>query len=226
MKHIILIPAFKPDEKLINLLKSIPKTFDVIVVDDGSKEAYHEIFNRCREYAHVISYQGNRGKGYALKTGLSYIENKYQDYIIVTMDCDGQHKIEDAIKLCDYVETNPDTLALGRRTWNKETPLKSRIGNYITRRVYYHVTRLKIYDTQTGLRAFSNKLSDYMLNTPGNRYEYEMNVLLNLNNKNIKYHEIPISTIYFDKNRGSHFKIIKDSYRIYKAIFKWKKYNN
>ena len=225
MKYIILIPTLKPDQTLISLLKIIDKKFDIIIVDDGSGEKYQPIFNEAKKYAHVISYEENKGKGYALKTGLKYIKDNYETYIVVTMDSDGQHTIKDAIKLCNFVNDNPNTLALGKRKWDKHTPLRSRFGNYITRRIYRKFTKLAIYDTQTGLRAFSNELIDYMLNIAGNRYEYEMNVLLNLHKNNIKYQEIPISTIYPDKNKTSHFHSLKDSYKIYKAIFKWKKNN-
>ena len=225
MKYIILIPALEPDQKLISLLQSIDKKFDAIVIDDGSGAKYYSIFNEAKKYAYVISYEENKGKGYALKTGLKYIKDKYENYIVVTMDCDGQHTIKDAITLCDFVNNNRSTLALGKREWDKHTPIRSRIGNYLTRKIYQKTTELTIYDTQTGLRAFSNKLIDYMLNTEGNRYEYEMNVLLNLRQHNIKCQEIPISTIYINKNKTSHFHPLKDSYKVYKAIFKWQRKN-
>ena len=133
MKYIILIPAYEPDEKLINLLKTIDKNYAIIVVNDGSDNNYKSIFDEAKKYAHVISYKENKGKGYALKEGLKYIKDNYNDYIVATMDCDGQHKITDAIKLCDYVCNHKDTIALGKREWDKTTPLKSRIGNTITR---------------------------------------------------------------------------------------------
>ena len=62
-----------------------------------------------------------------------------------------------------------------------------------------------------------------MLKHSGNRYEYEMNVLLNLKRNKIKYHEIALKTIYINKNETSHFNAFKDSYLIYKEILKNKK---
>ena len=228
MKYIILIPAYEPNSKLLKLLKEIDNKYPAIVVNDGSNRFYNDIFNAAKKYAHVLSYDKNMGKGYALKTGLNYIEDTYNDnYIVVTMDADGQHKLSDAIKLCEYASQNLETLVIGKRDWAKEMPLRSRIGNTITRNIFNKVTKLKIYDTQSGLRAFSYKLNEYMLSINGNRYEYEMNVLLNLKNNNIKYHEIPITTIYIDNNKDSHFNPIKDSYKVYKVIYKWQhKYKN
>lgn len=100
-------------------------------------------------------------------------------------------------------------------------PPRSRFGNTITRCVYSLSTRLHIHDTQTGLRAFSGELLPVLLEISGERYEYEMNVLLEFARKGIHIEEIPISTIYFNNNDGSHFDTLKDSYRIYKEILKY-----
>lgn len=223
MKYIILIPAYEPDDKLIQLLKVIDNKYTTIIVDDGSGDGYKKIFKEAKKYAHVITYEVNMGKGYALKSGIKYIDENYHNYVIVTMDCDMQHDINDAIKLCNYASKHADTLVLGKRTWDKTMPVRSRIGNSITRFVFKMNTGLKIYDTQTGLRAFSNQLTDYMLKNTGNRYEYEMNVLLNLKKNKIRYHEIVIKTIYINKNATSHFNAFKDSYLIYKEILKNKR---
>lgn len=221
--NIILIPAYEPDNNLVNLVKKLSnENVDIVVVDDGSGTNYTQIFDKCKEYAKVISYGVNEGKGYALKTGFKYIKDNYQEpYIIVTMDCDGQHTIKDAKKLIKEVSQNKDTLLLGKRIRNGKIPLRSRIGNSITRFVYKITTGLDVYDTQTGLRSFSYELMDYMINIDGNRYEYEMNVLLRCAKDKVKIKEIVIDTIYIDNNSASHFNGMKDSYRIYKNIIKF-----
>ena len=215
-KIVVLIPSYEPDEKLIKLVKKIK--YDTVVVNDGSNNSYDNIFNEVKEHAKVISYKENMGKGYALKKGLKYIKDKYKsNYIVVTMDSDGQHSVSDIEKLVNKVEYN--TLILGKRLRGYSTPLRSYLGNSITRLIYRLVSKKDIYDTQTGFRAFNNTLTDYMLNIPGNRYEYEMNVLLYLND--IKVIEEEIETIYIENNKNSHFDGIKDSIRIYKQIIKF-----
>lgn len=222
-KNIVLIPAYEPEEKLIHLVEDLSKEkLDILVVDDGSGLKYKEIFNSCKVNAKVISYKTNKGKGYALKTGLKYIQQNYKKpYILVTMDSDGQHTIKDAKKLIKECINNKDTLYLGKRKRNEKTPIKSRIGNGITRLIYKIVAKVEIYDTQTGLRAFSNELIDYMIEIEGNRFEYELNVLLKCAKDKIKMKEIDIETIYINNNSGTHFNALKDSYRIYKDIIKF-----
>ena len=223
MKEVILIPSFEPDNRLIELIESINKErFDIIVIDDGSGERYKDIFKKIENDVTLISYDKNMGKGYALKKGIQYIKENYRDnYLIVTVDSDGQHKIDDAMKLCDYVKKNLDTYVLGKRKRGKNTPFRSMIGNSITKFVYYMVSGVNIYDTQTGLRCFSSNLTDFMLSIPGNRFEYEMNVLLSAPKSGFLLHEIEIKTIYIDKNKKSHFKTLKDAYIIYKSIMKY-----
>jgi len=221
-KVIILIPSYEPDEKLVSLVDNLSKEdMDVIIVDDGSVKNYKDIFTSCKEYAKVISYKENKGKGHALKTGLKYIKDNFKEpYIVVTMDSDGQHTIKDAKKIIKELLKSRKGLILGKRIRNEKTPLRSKIGNSITKFVYKITTGLDVYDTQTGLRAFSDDLIDLLLEIEGNRFEYEMNVLLKCAIEGIKIKEIEISTIYLDNNSGTHFNAIKDSYRIYKDIIK------
>ena len=220
-EYIALISAYKPDDTLKSVVEDLKSyNFKIIIVDDGSDNEYKKYLDV--DVDKVISYDTNMGKGYALKTGFKYIKENYNNYIVVCVDCDGQHKADDAYKLCEYIKENPNDLAIGKRLRKKNVPLRSKIGNAITRFVFFSVTLRHIYDTQSGLRAFSNYLMDYMLNISGNRFEYEMNVLLNLNKNHIKHKEIEIKTIYINNNRGSHFKVFKDSFRIYKQIIKFR----
>ena len=222
MLRISLIPAYRPDDRLINLVDDlIENDFKVIVVNDGSGSEYDDIFDKIRDKVLVLSYDINRGKGYALKYGMKHILKHYKNYILVTMDCDGQHTVKDAIKLCDYIKEHDDELVIGKRVRSKKTPIRSRIGNVITMMIYNLITGISIYDTQTGLRCFSNKLMDLIININGDRYEYEMNMLLQLPDNNIKITEIEIETIYFNNNNKSHFQTLKDSFRIYKQIIKF-----
>ena len=222
MLKIALVPSYEPDFRLKDLvIELINHQFQVIVINDGSNDNYNEIYKSIKGKATVLEYKINKGKGYALKYGFNYIKENYKNYIVVTMDSDGQHTVSDAIKLCNYVNKHPNELVIGKRIQNKKTPLRSRIGNGITRGIYQFITGLNVYDTQTGLRCFSDKLMEFHLNIEGNRYEYEMNVLLMTAKNNIKITEIEIETIYIDNNSGSHFHTIKDSYKVYKQIIKF-----
>jgi putative flippase GtrA len=97
-------------------------------------------------------------------------------------------------------------------------PLKSRLGNAITRQVFNFLSGQRVRDTQTGLRGLPASALPDMLELPGDRYEYEMNMLLEASRYSLKLREIDIETVYINNNSGSHFNPLKDSWRIYKSI--------
>ena len=219
--RIALIPAYQPEPILIDIVQSLKSAgLQIIVVDDGSGAPYAPIFKAVEKSAVLLAYSQNAGKGHALKTGLRYINDNFEEpYTVVTLDADGQHHIPDALRVCDAAEQHPDSLVLGSRLMQKNAPLRSRFGNSLTRFVFRLVTHMRIYDTQTGLRAFSQKLLPFLSAIHGDRYEYEMNVLLEASREKIPMTEIAISTIYIDANAGSHFNALRDSAKIYREIF-------
>ena len=221
--RIALIPAYEPEAILPGLLQNVRNAgLTAIVVDDGSGDAFFDILKQAAEFAVVLTHPENYGKGRAIKTGLQYIEKHFgDDYTVVTMDADGQHQVSDAIRICEVAERQPDTLILGSRELRGNVPPRSRFGNTVTRNVYSLSMGLRLHDTQTGLRAFSATLLLSLLDVEGERYEYEMNVLLDFAREKIPIKEVSISTIYINNNAGSHFDTLKDSYRIYKEIFKF-----
>lgn len=221
-KRIALIPSYEPDGALLQVVSELlTHPFIVVVVNDGSNSSFNEIFKQLPSEVHYLSYKENHGKGYALKYGFKYIRDYLKlDTTVVTMDSDGQHKVKDAIRICDACE-QVGGLVLGSRYFGKGTPFKSRFGNFMARTSFLISTRHKIYDTQTGLRAFNTSLLDMLIHVKGNRYEYEMNVLLEAIRQEVPINEERIETIYLDNNSGTHYNPFKDTWRIFKEVIKF-----
>jgi putative flippase GtrA len=110
---------------------------------------------------------------------------------------------------------------MGCRKFTGNIPARSKFGNEITKKVFSLASGVKVSDTQTGLRGFSNEMIPFLLEVSGDRYEYEMNMLLECAKEKIQFFEVPIETVYIDSNESSHFNPIKDSVRIYKDILKF-----
>ncbi len=218
---IVVIPAYQPDEKLFGLVEEIRRDtpYSVIIVDDGSDAACAALFARLEPMATVLRHESNRGKGAAIKTALAYIQESCADTQgVVTVDADGQHLVPDIVSVCRRLLSRPDALVLGSRRFTGRVPFKSRAGNAITRLVFRLSTGVKVYDTQTGLRAFSMARIPMMLAMQGERYEYEINVLLYATRHRVPIVEVTIETVYIDKNASSHFNPVRDAWRIYKMI--------
>lgn len=223
---IVVIPAYEPDDKLLDVLTAFQARpdFTQIVVDDGSSAACQPIFDAVegRERVVLLRHPSNRGKGAALKTAFTYIRDHFPETEgIVTVDADGQHLFSDTLAICDVWQKHPDALVTGSRRFTGNVPFKSRWGNGITRGVFHVCTGVKVYDTQTGLRAFGAVRIDEMLGLRGDRYEFEINQLLYCTRNKIDILEVPIETVYLDDNKSSHFHAVKDSWRIYKQLFRY-----
>lgn len=222
----VIIPAYNPEEKLfIGFAKELIQKFSkILVVNDGSKRECDFIFEEIKKLnIKVIKHNVNLGKGRALKTAFNEVLNSFPECIgSVCADCDGQHSVQDIIKCAEKLKQNPNNLILGSRDFNQSNiPSKSRYGNKLTRTIFKIFIGLNIQDTQTGLRAMGKELMKLFMNIKGERYEYETNMLIECKNKNIKIDEVTISTIYIEKNKGSHFNPIKDSFSIYKMFGKY-----
>ena len=223
-KAVILIPSLDPDGRLPAYVRKLKEGgfARIIIVDDGSGDAYRTIFEEAGtvEDTVVLHHKVNQGKGIALKTGYRYIMENYP-YIsgVITADADGQHTVADCLHLAEELESEKRALYLGSRDFNLENvPPKSRSGNKITSAVFKLLYGQYLPDTQTGLRAFRKEELPFMAQVEGERYEYEMKVLIACSRAGIPMIPVTIETIYENDNEGTHFHPIKDSWRIYKVI--------
>lgn len=225
----IIIPSLDPDNKLLHLLKDLKDSGykHIFVVNDGSGEGYTEYYQKAvTDYDCVLlTHQVNWGKGRALKTAFNHILTDYPAIkSVVTVDSDGQHRIEDIEKCYQASIENEGALIMGCRNFSKETgdiPFRSRFGNVMTCKVLKMFCGISLSDTQTGLRGISRSLMKKFLTVDGERFEYEMNMILETKELGISIVEVPIQTIYIEENETSHFNPLKDSLRIYSLFAKF-----
>ena len=79
---------------------------------------------------------------------------------------------------------------------------------------------IRLSDTQTGLRAVPASLFPELLQVRGDRFEYETNMLLQMERMGIAFVEQPIATVYDKEEYSSHYNAVKDSWRIFKIMAK------
>lgn len=216
---IVLLPSYQPEETLVNLSRGLSlEGFFVLVVDDGSGEKYSDIFNKCKQYATVIGYEKNQGKGHAIKYGYKYCLDNLKDYkYVVTADGDGQHRIDDIVRIANRVKQKNVSI-IGVRKFDVKVPIKSKLGNMLSKFNQSLVTARYMHDNQCGLRAFPYSILPDMIEIFGSRYEYEMNVLTYLQIKELPFECLRIQTIYENNNSGSHFRPVQDTLRINSSI--------
>lgn len=214
-QYIALIPAYNPTSILCDLVRNFCNAgFSIVVVNDGSKDDCSSIFEECFSRATVLHHPRNAGKGQALKTGLSYIYSNFApDSVVVTVDANGQHAVEDALTICQLAAQHNRSLVLGRRSFDKDTPLRCRFRNKLTALMFYQSTGLRLQDPASGLRAIAHSLIPALLRVYGQRYDYEMNVLLHLTYEKMRILEYPVKTPYSEQYSIMHFKMVKEVFQ-------------
>ena len=221
---VLVIPAYEPDDRMLTLMETLKEAqiSPVVFVDDGSGPDYRHYFEIAeKKYGYtVLVHAVNLGKGRALKTAFNYVLNTYPDVVgVVTADSDGQHTVAD-IQACEKaLVENPNHLILGVRNFDgKDIPWKSVFGNKLTCSICKWLCGVSVSDTQTGLRGISCAYMKKLMETSGERFEFETNMLIDTKDY-CEITEVPIETIYDSvENHVTHFDPIRDSIRIYKIF--------
>lgn len=199
---IILIPAYEPGAHLLELIGTIHAAdpgLTLVVVDDGSGPAYRHIFDgAARLGCRVISYPVNRGKGHALKAGFGFIAGHFPGQDVVCADSDGQHSVVDILRVAERAGGTTTAMVLGSRSFAGDVPARSRFGNAATRWLFRLATGERVQDTQTGLRGYPATMLPWLRSVRGERYEYELNVLLEAKAAGYGIDSVDIATIYLN----------------------------
>jgi glycosyltransferase involved in cell wall biosynthesis len=220
-----VVPAYRPSAALLELIEALAGIGNpIILVDDGSGPEFEAVFARAAALPGVrlLRHEANRGKGAALKTGMGWALENHPDLSgVVTADADGQHHPDDVARVSETLLDSKGALVLGSRTFDGAAPLRSRIGNVLTRGVMHLLLGRKLRDTQTGLRGIPAAMLPQVLQLEANGYEFELEMLILAHHASIPVVEQPIRTIYEAGNPSSHFNPLVDSMKIYFVLLRF-----
>ncbi len=201
MGVVIVIPAYNEEKTIGRVISDINKVmdntsyeYDILVVDDGSRDRTAKIAKESG--AVVYSHPFNYGLADAFRTGMKRALAMDAD-IIVHTDADRQYLAKDIPRLIKEVEAGYD-LVLGSRFRGRieSMPLVKRIGNIAFSRVVSNITRRKITDAQTGLRAFTKQVAKIKINS---NHTYTQEQIIHAVKQKFSVKEIPV---YFAKRDG------------------------
>ncbi|MDR1041201.1 MAG: bifunctional glycosyltransferase family 2/GtrA family protein [Deltaproteobacteria bacterium] len=223
-----LVPAYRPDGKLLRTVEGLAESGDfarIVVVDDGSPPECEPVFESLAAMAEVTvaRHAVNRGKGQALKTGLNLylLESAPESPGIVCCDADGQHLPRDVVKVA-RAGAESGTFALGVRSFGKETPFRSLLGNVVTRAFFALFTGFRIRDTQTGLRFIPRRQAGFFIRVPYDRFDYEFAALIDaVSELKANILQVPIETVYIEGNVSSHYRPFRDSLTVCRVFLRF-----
>ncbi len=212
ISHCIIIATYNNDKTLDSVItRTLAVCSDVIIINDGSTDATSSILQNYPNI-HLISYNVNVGKGYALALGFKKALELGFDYAI-SIDSDAQHYPEDIPKLVDKLREDPGKVIMGSRNMSQaDVPSKSSFGNKFSNFWFWAETGITLSDTQTGFRAYPlENIKNMQFFT--SKFEFEIEVIVRLAWQNVKFAEVPVKVDY-PKDRVSHFRPFKDFGRI------------
>lgn len=219
----VVIPAYRPTNNLTDYVQALLKTGipHIIVIDDGNSEEYDTLFNKIERINKVIllRHKTNLGKGAGLKTAFKYIlSHNLNIEAVVTADADGQHLVEDVVRVGNHlIKTGADAVFGVRDFKQDNVPFRSWLGNFLASNIFKLLSGYYIHDTQTGLRGIAIDELDWLSELSGNRFDYESLMLVYLTKQNKYIEEVTISTIY-DENHQSNFDTFSDTFHIAKLV--------
>ena len=216
MKIALVIPAYNEAKRIDKFLKSLSGIgLPAVVVDDGSKDKTFEIVNKYP--VNVIKHRINLGKGAAIKTGCDAAFSLGADAIIM-MDSDGQHNIDDLQKFVKALQTNNYDVVFGSRNMGMGVPFVRFAGNKMASILVRLLFGAYVSDLLCGYRAFTKEAySKLVWQSLG--YEIETEMVINVAKNRLRYCEVPVETIYYEKFKGV---TVFDGINIFMDIFRWR----
>lgn len=211
---IVILPTYNNSGTLEKVIRDVLSySYPLLIVNDGSTDGTSEILNNFPEIQ-KIEYIRNRGKGYALKTGLAAATEQGYRYA-VTIDADGQHFASDISVFIEEIEKTPDNLLIGSRNLESENmPGKNTFANRFSNFWFRIETGVKLTDTQSGFRLYPLKKIKG-IKTFTTKYEYELELIVRAVWKGITVRNIPVNVYYPPQDeRVSHFRPFRDFTRI------------
>ena len=217
----IIIPSYNEEKSIIKVLERISNVitkdvvYEVIVIDDGSTDKTLEVLkSNSHLYNHLLTYNVNKGKGYAVKMGLKEANGEY----IIFQDADLEY---DPIEINNFHEIiekfKPDLIIGSRFNYSKYTRshnILNKFGNKLITllfNLFYNTTFTDIYSCYACFKAKLLIVSD--LKTYG--FEQHAEILSKIIKKGKLFYEIPISYNGRTFEEGKKIKF----YHIFKVIY-------
>ena len=203
MKITVGLPAYNEEKNIAKIIVKLKKIADqIIVCDDGSTDSTSIIAESLG--AIVIKHPKNLGYGSAIRS--IFLKSKeINSEVLVTIDADGQHKIEDIEKVAKPVVDGQADISIGSRFLEEgdNAPKYRKLGINIITKVTNSSLSEKITDAQSGFRAYNNKVLQSL--TPSDSgMGISTEILIKSSNLGLKIAEVPTEIQYEGKTSSQN----------------------
>ncbi|MCK5749970.1 MAG: glycosyltransferase family 2 protein [Oricola sp.] len=189
-----VVPAFNEAAVIGDVVKSLAPYGKVIVIDDGSRDQTGSTAEDAG--AILLRHLINRGQGAALQTGLAFAHMNAAKTVI-TFDADGQHRIEDALRMAARLDAEGLDIVLGSRFLGdtENMPFMRRMVLSLAVLFTRATTGLRVTDAHNGLRAMTGAAAG-LIRLRQDRMAHASELLSEVAKKNLRYAEEPVTIRY------------------------------
>jgi glycosyltransferase involved in cell wall biosynthesis len=194
----LIVPVFNEAAVIGDVVREALATFpNIVCVDDGSRDASADRIRTSG--AHLVRHPMNLGQGGALQTGIEYARSRPGAAYFVTFDADGQHQVDDVVRMVERLRTEPLDIVVGTRFHGDTShiPLVKRIVLRTIVVLSPRSRRLGLTDAHNGLRAFNRTVADQMdLKVSGMGHASE--IVEMMDTRHWRHAEEPVTIRYTD----------------------------
>jgi glycosyltransferase involved in cell wall biosynthesis len=217
----VVVPCFNEEDSVGFIVEELSsRNYKVVLVDDGSTDNSYEIVKKSKlKYPNnifILHHVINRGLGNALKTGLTFSFNKNAEYV-VTFDADGQHDIEDVKSVITPLKNGKAQVVIGSRVF-KNMPMTKRFANNVMNFITHLFYRVKVKDSQSGLRAFKSATIP-KLRIMSSGYAVSSEFIREIHKNHLIFEEVSIKTIYTHETQNKGTNVFTGIKILFKMIF-------
>ncbi|HEV8587368.1 MAG TPA: dolichyl-phosphate beta-glucosyltransferase [Pyrinomonadaceae bacterium] len=221
----IVVPAYNESARvgrtlqtILDYLNSTCDSSELIVVDDGSTDDTTAVAEKAIEQpgavaARVIRYPGNRGKGYAVRTGLLAAS---ADRALFS-DADLSTPITETPKLTNPIRDGECDLAFGSRALDRtligvHQPWRREQGGRVFNLLVRIATGLPYWDTQCGFKAFRMSVCRPLIEAAQiDRFGFDVELIYLAHLAGLRLREVPVR---WSHNADSKVSVARDSFRM------------
>ncbi|MCO6041482.1 HAD-IA family hydrolase [Thermococcus alcaliphilus] len=207
LKTYVVVPAYNEEKTIGNVLRDLLQYFkgeEIVVVNDGSRDKTREVAQE--KGVVVLTHLVNRGLGGALGTGIRYALLKGAE-LILTFDADGQHLVDDALRVMKPVAEGKADFAVGSRLKGdvSEMPFVKRFGNFVLDFITAVFAKKYVSDSQSGLRCLNRECASKIKITC-DRYAVSSEIIIEASKNGCRIVEVPIKAVYteYSKKKGTN----------------------
>lgn len=226
----VVIPAYNEEPRLLPTLESTYElltahfpAFEIIVVNDGSKDGTRQLVTEFAKHhpgVRLISYETNKGKGHAVRVGVQAAQGD----LILMNDADGSSPISEVLHLREVLSEGAD-IVIGSRnksdpsTVVKALPYRTYMGNTFNLIVQWMLLP-GLYDTQCGFKLFKRPVAkDIFSASRIDGYAFDVEILYIARRRNYRIEEVAIN---WTNVAGSKINVVLDSAKMFTQVLKIK----